>query len=672
VVDVHSDHFILGCRHAISESKTVPFLNAHTYALWITKNQTPANLPKLKKMRSQYLPLFELAVSLLLLAGMSNASESLPHMQNTFPSKLLWGDTHIHTNLSFDANFSNGYRVGPEEAYKLARGELVQGNLGMPVQLAKPLDFVAIADHAVNMGLVQAVWDKSDLVQSQPDFNRWYQILQQARERDGDVIDLIIQASRPPAEVTPLQTEAVIADAWSQSIALADQFNVPGTFTALIAYEWTAMTSGNNLHRVVIFKDDAESAATIRPFSMQDSADPEALWAFMGDYESSTGGNVLAIPHNGNASNGMMFATKRADGGALDLDYATQRMRWEPLYEVTQIKGDAETHPLLSPEDPFANYETWDRGNIQGSTSKEYWMLEFEYGRSALKLGLQQKQQIGVNPFEVGFIGSSDSHTGMAAVREDNFMGKFGIDEPHAGRYSKIQQVGREAMPRSEYAAAGYAAVWAHENTRESIFEAMQRREVYATTGPRIAVRFFAGWGFDQVDHLKPNIAELGYTKGVPMGAQLPEGPSDVAPTFLVSAIKDPDGGNLERIQIIKGWIDSEGRTHEKVYDIALSDNRASNGEVIAPPIRSTVNIADASYENSVGEPLLSAVWSDPDFDQSESTFYYARVLEIWTPRWTTYDAAKFGTDLPGEVPVVHQERAYTSAIWYHGKSPES
>lgn len=592
-----------------------------------------------------------------------------PYANDTYPTKVLWGDTHVHTNLSFDANFSNGFRIGPEEAYRLARGELIRGNSGQPVKLVRPLDFVAIADHAVNMGLVQAVWDQSKLVRFQPDFERWHHILQQARHRDGDAIDLIIQASRPPANVTPLLTDETIEDAWSKSTILADRYNAPGKFTAFIAYEWTAMTAGNNLHRVVLFKDDASSTGSIRPFSMQDSTDPEALWAFMKHYQETTGGQVLAIPHNGNASNGMMFETKRASGSDFSLDYAIERMRWEPLYEVTQIKGDAETHPFLSPDDPFADYETWDRGNIQGTKSKEDWMLKYEYGRSALRLGLEQEHQLGANPFQMGFIGSSDSHTGMAAVREDNFMGKFGIDEPHSGRYSKIQQTGRVSMPRSEYAAAGYAAVWAHENTRESIFEAMRRREVYATTGPRITVRFFGGWGFDLNDHLKPNFAGIGYTKGVPMGSQLSRSVNGDSPRFLVSATKDPDGANLERIQIVKGWIDSEGKSHEKVYDVALSDNRHPVNHSIAQPIRSTVNIKSATYDNSVGSPILGTVWSDPDFKPDQPAFYYARVLEIMTPRWTTYDAAFFGTALPSDIPAVHQERAYTSAIWYRGEA---
>lgn len=588
-----------------------------------------------------------------------------PYANRDFPENLYWGDTHVHTSLSFDANLSGNYKIGPEEAYRLARGETITDHQDAPVKLIRPLDFIVVADHAINLGVIQAIWNEDERVMSQPDGKRMLDIVKESRTRRGDFVDLAISASRPPEGTPPIDPSNVIADTWSESMNAADRFNEPGRFTAFIGYEWTSMSQGNNLHRVVVFRDAADRVSTVQPFSMSDSIDPEDLWTYMQDYETNTSGKVLAIPHNGNVSNGMMFSDDTLKREPITADYAQRRARWEPLYEATQIKGDGETHPLLSPDDRFADYETWDTGNVAGSQLKEPWMLQYEYTRSTLKLGLNHEAALGVNPFKMGIIGSSDAHTGMPAMREDNFMGKFAVDEPSLTRSQGVKKFARFDIPNKALAASGYAAVWAKENTRSAIFDAMQRKETYATTGPRMIVRFFGGWDFDDNDHLRPDFAAIGYNKGVPMGGDLSDAPKGKSPHFLIAASKDPDGANLERVQVVKGWLDQAGDMQEKVFDVVLSDNRQVNLDATAQPMASTVQAKTAIYTNNAGAAQLSTVWKDPDFNAKQRAFYYLRVLEIFTPRWTTYDAAAYGFEPPEGVPVEHQERGYTSAIWY-------
>jgi len=366
---------------------------------------------------------------------------------------------------------------------------------------------------------------------------------------------------------------------------------------------------------------------------------------------------VLAIPHNGNLSSGMMFAPIDYDGNPITADYARTRSRWEPLYEVTQYKGDGEAHPILSPTDEFADYETWHVPGFFGKRPDDWAKQKrYEYARSALKLGLEQKAKLGVNPFKFGMIGATDSHTSFSTAREDNFWGKISFNEPSPYRAAKSWH----------FAASGMAAVWATENTRSAIFAGMKRKEAYATTGPRMTVRFFGGWGYVSTDAAAHDFVGIGYRKGVPMGGDLTHGPADKAPTFLVRVVKDPDGANLDRVQIIKGWREKEGELHERVYDVALSDGRHADSDDKVPPVGNTVDVENASYSNSIGDPELAVVWKDPDFDPAELAFYYARVIEIPTPRWTAYDAKHYGLkDLPRDVPMVTQERAYTSPIWY-------
>jgi hypothetical protein len=463
---------------------------------------------------------------------------------------------------------------------------------------------------------------------------------------------------------------------WDRQIKAAEKFNEPGRFTALIGFEWTSLNNmeyPSNLHRVVIFRDGADRVRQVLPFSTFDSPDPEGLWKYMAAYEEKTGGRVLAIPHNGNLSNGLMFAVEKMSGGPIDAAYARARMRWEPLVEVTQIKGDSEAHPKLSPNDEWADYGTWDKADIAGFKAKTAEMLPFEYARSALQVGLQQKLKIGVNPFKFGMVGSTDSHTGLAATRDENYWGKFAGTEPAADRYKHyvIKALGDGAESRSTFAweevASGLAAVWAHENTREAIFEAMQRKETYATTGTRIAVRFFGGWDYGKDDVFRGEAVSIGYRKGVPMGGDLPKRPDGKgAPTFMVGAQKDPWGANLDRIQVVKGWVDAQGGRHERIYDVAVADGREIGADGrCRKPVGNTVDVENASFLNTIGDAELRAVWTDPDFDPALHAVYYVRVLEIPTPTWQAYDCKFYGIEMPKHIPMSHQERAYTSPIWY-------
>jgi len=460
---------------------------------------------------------------------------------------------------------------------------------------------------------------------------------------------------------------------WERLTTSAEKYNQPGVFTALIGYEWTSSPDGNNLHRNVIFRDDKDRADQILPFSNYDSSDPEDLWTWMQSYEEKTGGRVFAIPHNGNLSNGLMFDfVTFTDKTPLDRDYAERRARWEPLYEVTQIKGDGEAHPALSPNDEFADYGTWDKGSF--GSSKDPDMIPREYAREALKQGLKLEEELGVNPFKFGMLGSTDSHTSLATTEENNFFGKASPMEPSAADRFEGKITGYLPDPRGrditirgyQTLASGLAAVWATENTRTALFDALERKEVYATTGPRMSVRVFAGWDFTKVDVQRPDFAAVGYAGGVPMGGDLTAAPNGRSPSFIVQSLRDPDGANLDRIQIVKGWMDGSGELHERLFDVAVSDGRKIGRDGrCKKAVGNTVDVKAAAYTNSIGNAVLTGYWKDPDFDASQRAVYYVRVLEIPTPRWTTYDAAYFGVELPKDVPATQQERAYTSPIWY-------
>jgi hypothetical protein len=466
---------------------------------------------------------------------------------------------------------------------------------------------------------------------------------------------------------------ALMRTMWERIIDAVDRHNQPGVFTAFHGFEWTSSPDAKNLHRNVIFRDGKDKASQVIPLSNYDTTDPEKLWDYLEDYENKTGGRVLAIPHGGNLSNGLMFAVEAMSGEPIGADYARRRMKWEPLYEVTQIKGDAEAHPLLSPNDEFADYYTWDKGDF-GLNAKTPEMLPHEYGRSALKIGLEQEAKLGANPFKFGMIGSTDSHTSLATTREENFFGKFSGVEPGTGeiRYDDVVVTDRRPNNNGEITirhwestASGLAGVWARENTREAIWDALARKEVYATTGTRMLVRVFAGWDFTADEVHRPDFADQGYQRGVPMGGDLTPAPEGGAPKFMVRALRDPDGANLDRIQIIKGWLGADGKTEERIYEVAWAGDRALDQDGKLPPIGSTVDVAEASYTNDIGRAVMAGFWEDPDFDPSQPAFYYVRALEIPTPSWLAYDRKIFGLPLPEGAVLEQQERAYTSPIWY-------
>jgi hypothetical protein len=604
--------------------------------------------------------------------------------RSLYPTNVYWGDTHVHTSRSYDAN-AQGNESSPSLAYRFARGDVVEASNGEPVRIRRPLDFLVVADHATQLGVMESLQAGDQVLRQSEVGRRLYEAYRALSDEPGARSRFNLERDLEWREIGGAFHRSV----WQRVIEMAEEFNDPGTFTTFSGYEWTSRGSDpaandpaqqggvfGNLHRVVVFKDGPERTGTVLPFTREDSYDPEGLWRYLARYEEITGGEVLAIPHNGNTSNGEMFALTTLDGQPLTTEYARARSRWEPLYEVTQIKGDSETHPVLSPTDEFADFETWN--SWAGVTSDPTWhrccqnwdpetqpeLKKAEYARSALKRGLALGETLGVNPFKFGLIGSTDSHAALAMADNDNFWGKYSATLPSAAR---MLQSG--STVNWEAGAAGYAAVWAEENTRESIFAAMRRKEVYASTGPRMTVRFFGGWEYSSDDVYRPDFVRIGYSGGVPMGGDLSAAPAGSAPRFMIAALKDPDGATLDRVQVIKGWQDASGELHEEIYNVAVSgDGRRVKRDGSVDPVGSTVDVADASYTNTIGDAQLMAFWQDPDFNPEERAFYYVRVLEIPTPRWTAYDAKYFGidpADIPDEVRMVQQERAYTSPIWY-------
>jgi hypothetical protein len=594
-----------------------------------------------------------------------------PYADRHFPERVYWGDTHLHTAYSMDAG-AFGCRLDPPDAYRFAKGHEVTSSTGQRVRLSRPLDFLVVTDHSDGFGFFSLIFNGDPKIMADPQGRRWNEMIQNGQGAAA-AIEIIQNFGKGTISkaIFPVPGSDAFQSTWEKVIKAAEEANEPGRFTAFIGYEWTSNTGGNNLHRNIIFRDNGDKAILVEPYTTQKpygSDNPVDLWKWMSGYEAKTGGHVLAIAHNGNLSNGRMFPLIESfSGKPIDREYAAIRAQRERIYEVTQIKGDGETHPFLSPNDEFANFERWDKGNLDLSELKKPEMLEFEYARSALKNGLKLEQELGVNPYKFGMVGSTDAHTALSAVDADNFWGKTSSSEPSPDRANHpFVKTDKATIMGWEQTSSGYAGVWATDNTREALFDAMQRKEVYATTGPRMVVRFFGGWNFDAHDANTRNPAVAGYTKGVPMGGDLNKAPNGNAPTFLVAALKDPIGANLDRVQIIKGWLDSTGKTHEQVYDVAWSGDRKPDprtGKV--PPVGDTVDVPNATYTNTIGASELIKVWKDPDFDPSQLAFYYVRVLEIPTPRWTAYDAKYFGIKLPPEVPMKLQERAYTSPIWY-------
>jgi hypothetical protein len=582
-------------------------------------------------------------------------------------TNLYWGDTHIHTGNSFDVYLFGTPTSTPDTAYRFAKGlPVVSPTTGTRWQLTTPLDFLVIADHAEAMGAFPRLF-AGDEELNNTKIGKIFRELggEQSSEELQAVYDMLVtvgtglendQGLTPKDIYTDLHAGEMRRSTWDAQIEAAERHNQPGEFTAFIGWEWSSQPNGGNLHRVVFTPQGGDVASQFLPFSSLESTDPERLWAWLDETSASTGAQFVAIPHNPNISNGRMFPLLSETGKDVDAAYAATRMKWEPVVEMTQIKGDSETHPLLSPTDEFADFETFPFLLTPDGRTPD--PTHGDYLRAGLKRGLELDALVGENPFKVGMIGSTDSHTGMSAVEEKNFAGKGQHDASPAQRSHPTGIGGSKGW---DMGAGGYAGVWAEENTRQSLFEAFQRKEVYATTGPRIVLRFFGGFDFREKDAQSGDLARLGYSKGVPMGGDLRRH-GDRTPNFLVAAGRDPNGANLDRIQIVKGWLDADGQSQETIYDVALSGDR-QDGSL---PVGNTVDLATGAYTNNIGAAQLAVVWRDPDFDSKLSTFYYVRVLEIPTPRYSLLDSIALGMDWQDtNRPATIQERAYSSPIWY-------
>ena len=591
--------------------------------------------------------------------------------QTAYPERVYWGDTHLHTANSVDA-FGFGNRLSPEEALRFAMGQEVTSSTGLKAKLERPLDFLVISDHAEGMGSTKAMYDAPRMMIKDPQMLRWYDMMHEGTAGSLKAMGEILQArgagNLPAAMNDPVKGKERTERIWQDEIKTVEQYYHPGKFTSFFGFEYTLMQGGNNLHRNVIFRDGPDKVSQVSPLDPSSEKWEDKLYDYMDAYEKKTGGKVLSIPHNSNLSNGLMFMLTEPNGGPMSAAYAKRRADHEPVVEITQMKGDSEAHPFLSPNDEFSGYGTagWDKNNLIGNQPTKPEEYAGNYVREALKRGLTIEAKTGQNPYKFGVIGSTDSHTSLPAVEEDNFFGKHPGVEPNNHRATDNFVPGSKSEKMNwQSLASGYAAVWATANTRGAIWDAMKRREVYATTGPRMVVRFFAGWDFTQAD-LKGDWVKAGYSRGVPMGGQL-SAKAGAKPSFLISALKDPMGANLDRVQVVKGWVDKAGQSHEKVFDVVWSspDQRKLTGGKLAP-VGDTVNTATATYQNSIGAPALTTVWTDPEYDGSARAFYYLRVLEIPTPTWLDYDMVKYKLTLPGDYPLKQQERAYTSAIWFN------
>ena len=582
-------------------------------------------------------------------------------------TNLYWGDTHLHTGNSFDVYLFGTPNSTPDTAYRFAKGlPVVSPTTGVRMQLTTPLDFLVVADHAEAMGAFPRLFG-GDKELNETKTGRIFREIggEQTNEELQAVYDLLVNAGSGIENDRGLTAADIFRDlhagekrrsTWQAQIEAAERHNQPGVFTALIGWEWSAQPKGGNLHRVVFTPQGADIAARFLPYSTLESDDPEDLWAWLEQVSGMTGAEFVAIPHNPNISIGQMFPLEGQKGEAIDADYAATRMKWEPVVEATQIKGDSETHPLLSPNDEFADYETYPFVLTPDGRTPD--PTEADYLRSGLKRGLELESSMGLNPFKVGMIGSTDSHTGMSAVDESGFAGKSQHD---ATPDQRSHPTGLGSSKGWDMGAAGYVGVWATENTRQALVDAFKRKEVYASTGPRIRLRFFGGFDFTAEDANASDLAATGYSKGVPMGGDL-KATGNKTLSFLIAASKDPNGANLDRLQIVKGWLDTDGKSREKVFDVALSDDRIDG----STPVGNTVDLATGKYTNTIGDAELMTVWTDTEFDASQHAFYYVRVLEIPTPRYSLLDSIALGIDWQDtERPATIQERAYSSPIWY-------
>lgn len=569
---------------------------------------------------------------------------------------VFWGDLHIHTSLSADA-YTMGVRSLPEDAYTYMKGGTIKHGMGYAIRAVRPLDFGAVTDHSEFLGVARKVApdenENNELRSIMESGSRWLITWNFLKT----VFYLMGSSDAKWEDFGPDWLEKTQKSAWQEVIDAAERHNKPGVFSTFIAYEWSSIPDMNNLHRNVIYKG---SQVPDYPFSSMDSENPEDLWDAL-DRQREQGMEVFAIPHNSNLSNGLMYRALDYDGEPITEAYAQQREFNEPISEILQVKGASETHPILSPDDELANFEIYDqRLAVDGSDSAP----KGSYARDALRTGIELAHSEGFNPFRFGVIGSSDSHNASFSAEEDNYHGKLPLLDGTAGLRLGVSNF----LPKSQnrggrWSAMGLVAVWAEENTRDSLFDAMRRRETYSTSGPRISVRFFAGWDYQPQLLEQKNAIEQAYLRGVPMGGQLMAAPGMRSPVFAVMAAKDPQGANLDRIQIIKGWVDKSGNSHERIFNVAASNNRQpdESGSLVA--VGNTVDVASATYSNNIGASQLATLWHDPEFNNAQQAFYYARVIEIPTPRFTTYDAFKMGVEAPS--PEAIQERAITSAIWY-------
>jgi len=580
------------------------------------------------------------------------------------PSQVFWGDTHLHTSYSPDAYFFGNGTADPDTAYRYAKGlPVVHPYHKAKIQIGTPLDFLVVADHAEMMGVPFRLGQGDERLTKTASGKRIVKMLKAGKGQE--VFVEFIERINSNAPYEDLNGEDVRQSVWSDTVAITERHNAPGRFTSFIGWEWTSTPNGKNLHRVVFMPQGGDVAAKFIPYSSFDSDKPEDLWTWLEETSSRTGASFQAIPHNSNISGGLMFNDVDSEGRPITAEYARTRMKWEPVIEVTQIKGDSETDPILSPNDEFAAYEPFTHAIDSESlgTGEKAPIGPGDFARAALGRGLELEAKVGANPYKFGMIGSTDSHTGMASAEEDNFHGKTAYDSIPENRFNSF--IGVEGFG-ADMSAAGLAGVWSPANNRDALFEAFRRKEVYASTGPRIRVRFFGGWDFANDDAEKKNIAQIGYDNGVPMGGDLTQPPEGKAPRFLVYAIKDPRGANLDRVQVVKGWLNENGTAQEEVYNIAWSDDRQLRDDGTLQPVGNTVDLAMGRYTNDIGDAQLSAIWQDPGFDPEVRAFYYLRVLQIPTPRHTLYDAIALGMDpqKTGHPPTI-QERAYSSPIWY-------
>jgi hypothetical protein len=581
-------------------------------------------------------------------------------------TNLYWGDLHLHSNYSLDAYGVRNTRMTPDMAYRFARGiPIYHDVLDTKVQIDRPLDFLAVTDHSDNLGTDMQVVRADPRLQALPWGARLIESVTPESPWGGLLGFRRALGPEGNAMMDEVTTVELKASAWADEVDAAEANYIPGTFTTLVGWEWTAMIEGKNLHRNVI-TNVGERAKEFLPFSAGqfwplegDSNRPEDLWNWLDATSARLDMDFIAIPHNSNISGGLMFDIVDSDGRPIDSNYAQQRSQWESLVEITQMKGTSEVHPSLAPNDEFAEYEIRRKLLIGAPTPPS----EADYARSALLRGLDIAADVGANPYQFGFVGATDGHISMSSVEENNFYGKIATDSHLSDHLPKERPV---IFPAWEMSASGLTGVWAEENTREAIFNALKRKEVYATTGPRIALRMFAGFNFSAGDAGANDIAAVGYRQGIPMGGDLTAAPAGKAPSLLIHAAKDPVGANLDRVQVIKGWLDADNQPQERIYDVAWSGDRQldSNGKV--PAVGNTVDLSTGLYSNDIGTAQLAVVWTDPDFDPALSAFYYVRAIEIPTPRHSLYDAIALGVD-PAitNYPATIQERAYSSPIWY-------